>query len=257
MNPELEHLLDLQQTDAEISRLNQEIAALPKRVAAIESKLADVTAQVEKAKGALKEVEVRRRKQESDIQSLQQKASKYRDQTLSVKTNQEYRALLDEVQFAEAEIRKVEDKILDGMLETEQRQKEIKSAEAELNARKAEVEQEKAQARAKTEEDQKQLATLAPRRNQLRGVIDADLLRHYDRLLKLRGSAMAEAADEKCTACQVILRPQVFQDVRSDKILTCSSCNRILYFVPPQEPVLEQPESAPVVESAAAEVQKS
>jgi uncharacterized protein len=249
MHPDLQKLLDLQQTDAEILRLNQEIATLPKRVAAIETRLAGVTAQVEKAKGAMKDLDSRRRKHESDIQTLQQKISKYRDQTLSVKTNQEYRALLDEVGFAEAEIRKIEDKILEGMVDAEERQNEIKSAEAELNARKAEVEKEKSEARVKTDEDQKQLATLTPKRDILRKEIDPDLLRHYDRLLKLRGSALSEVKDQKCSACQVILRPQVWQDVRSDShILHCDSCNRILYFVPAPEPQPEKPasETAPV-----------
>jgi uncharacterized protein len=254
MHANLEKLLELQQADAEILRLNREIAALPKRVADIETKLAGVTAQVEKAKSAMKDIDARRRKHESDIQTLQQKISKYRDQTLSVKTNQEYRALLDEIGFAEAEIRKIEDKILEGMVEAEDRQKEIKSAEAELNARKAEVEKEKSEARIKTDEDQKQLAVLAPKRDGLRAAVDADLLRHYDRLLKLRGFALAEVKDQKCGACQVILRPQVCQDVQSDsQVLTCDSCQRILYFIPVPEPA---PESTPVAESATAEARQ-
>jgi predicted nucleic acid-binding Zn-ribbon protein len=255
MHPDLEKLLELQQADAEILRLNQEIAALPKRVADIETKLAGVTAQVERAKGAMKDVDARRRKHESDIQTLQQKVSKYRDQTLSVKTNQEYRALLDEIGFAEVEIRKIEDKILEGMVETEERQKEVRSAETELNARKAEIEKEKSEARVKTDEDQKRLAVISPKRDGLRKAVDADLLRHYDRLLKLRGSALAEVKDQKCCACQVILRQQVWQDVRSDtQVLHCDSCHRILYFIPEPENEPNKPlsEKAPAAEPAVA-----
>ena len=37
-----------------------------------------------------------------------------------------------------------------------------------------------------------------------------------------------------CSVCRVILRPQVFQDVmRGEETLTCDSCQRIMYYVPP------------------------
>ena len=97
--------MELQQADREILRLNEEIAALPKRVAAIEEKLAGTKARLEKAaKTAVKADEATRRKYESAIQDLQGKISKYRDQSLAVKTNEQYKALLHEIQFAEQDI---------------------------------------------------------------------------------------------------------------------------------------------------------
>jgi predicted nucleic acid-binding Zn-ribbon protein len=42
------------------------------------------------------------------------------------------------------------------------------------------------------------------------------------------------ARDERCSQCQVRLRPQVFVQVRLNSgIVQCDSCQRILYFVPP------------------------
>mgnify|MGYP005809759791 CR=1 FL=1 len=246
MHAELQKLLELQETDREIARVNQEIAALPRRVAEIESKLASVNAQVEKARAALKQNEKTRRKYEGDIQSLQQKISKYRDQMLSVKTNQEYKALGEEITFAEKEIRGLEDKILDGMVEAEGLEKQIKAAEAEQRGQKAEVEKEKAEARTRTDEDKQRLGELKPRQEALRREINADLLRHYDRVLKLRGSALSEASDQKCLACNVMLRPQVYNDVRADQqVLTCDSCGRILYYDPAHHPQPEVPASRP------------
>ena len=65
----------------------------------------------------------------------------------------------------------------------------------------------------------------------MRAAIDPDALRHYDRVLKLRGSALAEAVDHKCSACQVMLRPQTYNEVRTGtQVVICDSCQRILYF---------------------------
>jgi len=112
MLPEIENLLHLQEADKAIRRLQDEIAELPKRVAAIEHKLADTKLQLEKAQAAVKADEAARRKYDTAIADLRGKISKYRDQSLDVKTNEQYKALLHEIQFAEKEIAATEDKIL-------------------------------------------------------------------------------------------------------------------------------------------------
>jgi len=235
MNSDLNKLIDLQQVDARIAALRSEIAALPKEVAQIEAKLAGSKAQVEAAQTAIKSDEGARRKHESDIKDQQEKISKYRDQSLKVKTNQEYKALLSEIEHAEAEIAKLEDKVLEIMVAADSRKETLKQAETTLKANTAENEKEKEHARLQTTEDEKQLAELTAQRNGLRSGISDDTLRHYDRVLKLRGSAIAAVHDNQmCSVCRVILRPQVYQDVmKGEEIIACDSCQRLLYFVPP------------------------
>jgi hypothetical protein len=231
MNSDLSNLIELQKLDAEIARLNAEIASLPKKVAAIEEKLAGSKAAAEKAKAALKADEQVRRKFEGDIEVLRQKISKYRDQMLNVKTNQEYQALGSEVTFAEQEIAKSEDKILETMVDADSKNGDLKKAEADLKAHSADIEREKNIARERTAEDEKELAESKQKREEIRKCVKADVLAHYDRVLKFRGSAIAEARAQKCQACQVMLRPQVYNLLRSsDDFITCDSCNRILYY---------------------------
>ncbi len=158
MQRDVDNLIAVQEADKEIRRLKEEIAALPKTVAAIEAKLAGTKAALEKAKGAAKADEAAKRQFESAIQDLQGKISKYRDQSLAVKTNDQYKALLHEIQFAEKDIQANEDKILEVMLNVDKRDQEVKAAEAELKAETAEIEKEKNIAREKTTEDEKLLA---------------------------------------------------------------------------------------------------
>jgi predicted nucleic acid-binding Zn-ribbon protein len=245
MSPEIEHLIALQHADAEIQRLKAEIAELPKRVAVIEEKLAGTKAGLEKARIAVKSDEAARRKYETAIADLRAKISKYRDQSLEVKTNEQYRALMQEIQFAEKEIGTHEDKILELMVNAEVREKEVKAAEAELKAETAEIEKEKAAARERTAQDEKELAECTTKRDAARAALDPDLLRHYDRVLKFRGSGLAEVRDHKCTGCSVVLRPQTYNDVRSGQLIYCDSCQRILYFDPSKEAPVEQQAEKP------------
>jgi predicted nucleic acid-binding Zn-ribbon protein len=235
MSPEIEHLISLQRTDREIQRLKLEIAELPRRVAVIEEKLAGTKAGLEKARAAVKTDEAARRKYETAITDLRGKISKYRDQSLDVKTNEQYKALLHEIQFAEQEISANEDKILELMVNAETREKQVKAAEAELKEEMAEIEKEKVIARERTAQDEKELAEWTAKRDAARAAVDPDLLRHYDRVLKFRGSGIAEVLDHKCTGCSVVLRPQTFNEVRSGKMIYCDSCQRILYYDPSKE----------------------
>src|ERR1700688_369205 len=243
MLPDIENLLKLQDTDREIRRLQDEVAEFPKRVAVIEQKLAGIKAQLDKAQAAVKADEAARRKHDTTINDLRAKISKYRDQSLDVKTNDQYKALLHEIQFAEKEIAATEDKILELMLNSDARDKEVKTAQADLKSETAEIEKEKADARQRTAEDEKQLAVWHGKRDQMRAGVNEDLLRHYERVSKFRGSGISEVRDHKCIACQVMLRPQTYNDVRTgQQTVVCDSCQRILYFNPANEMQALEPE---------------
>src|SRR5437588_51809 len=136
----------------------------------------------------------------------------------------QYKARLHEIQFAEQEITANEDKILELMVTAEAREKQVKAAEAELKEETAEIEKEKKIAHDRTAQDEKELAEWTTKRDSARAAVDPDLLRHYDRVLKFRGSGLAEVRDQKCMGCSVVLRPQTYNEVRSGKRIFCDSC---------------------------------
>lgn len=244
MVPDIQNLIELQHADREILRLKEEIAALPKRVATIEERLAGTRARLEKAKASVKADEAARRKYETAISDSQQKISKYRDQSLEVKTNEQYKALMHEIQFAEQEIRANEDKILELMMNSEAREKDVKAAEAELKAATAEVEKEKIQARERTAEDEKQTVEWNAKREVWRSRVNPDVLRQYDRVAKYRGSGISEVRDQKCMACQVMLRPQTYNEVRSDQLVTVNPASEFSTMIPVTITLRSRPGSA-------------
>ncbi len=255
MNPDLEKLIPLQEADREIARLKNEIAALPRRVAVIEEQLAGTSARLEKAKEALAADQRNRRRLETEIQGQMEKISKYREQSLAVKTNEQYKALMHEIEFAQKEIRAAEDRELEAMVDAESQEAERKAAEAELREETAEIEKEKVEARTRTEEDERQLAEWNGKRDVLRAGISAEVMERYDRVLAHRkDSALAEARDHQCGACHVMLRPQTYAEIRTnEKIVLCDSCSRILYYDPAHEPPAAAPARPKAKRRAAAE----
>jgi uncharacterized protein len=226
----------LQSLDGRVAELTKEIATLPKHISEIEKKLSVGERKLEADKAALAANHRDRKKMDGDIQLNQAKISKLRDQMLTAKTNDQYRAFQHEIEYCENEIKKCEDQILELMGQSEPLDKNVKAAEAFLKKEKAKVEAEKAEARERTAKDQAALKELYNERKGIVATLNPSLVGSYERIRKTRGGiAIAEAIDGRCSRCFIALRPQFYQELkRGDKVMTCESCNRILFYAKPE-----------------------
>ncbi|WP_260703187.1 zinc ribbon domain-containing protein [Edaphobacter flagellatus] len=251
MHPDLEKMIVLQSLDIEARRLNDEIAELPRRVQKLaaegEAAKKHLAAIVE---GMAKEDALRRR-QELDIKDHQQKAARLQKQMDVVTTTAQAAALEHEIAFAQNEVSRLEDEELASMERTETLELEKASAEetvANLTRRHGEESAKTAEA---LERDRALLAEVEAKRADLRPQIGENSLSMYDRIAKSRGTALSEGVDQKCSACQMLVRPQRWNDLRDrsndELMLTCETCGRILYWDPardaPQKKPAERQES--------------
>jgi predicted nucleic acid-binding Zn-ribbon protein len=234
MLPDIQHAIRLQILDDRVSVLTKEIAALPKHIADIEQKLGAHQRRLEHDKAALLANQKDRKRLEGDIQTHDQKISRLKAQMMDAKTNDQYRAFQKEIEFAGQEIRKAEDRILELMGEAEPLDLNVKAAEAALATEKKHVESEKADARNSTATHQKEIDTLRADRTGIVAQMTPAVVANYDRIRKGRaGVAITEAVAGRCGRCNIVLRPQFYQDLKKgEAIMTCESCSRILYYNP-------------------------
>ena len=235
MPAEIEQITRLQNLDGKIAAMEREVAALPKHIAKIEKALDIHLRRVEADRAALTANQRERKSAEEDIKTQQQKISKLRDQMLGAKNNDQYRAFQHEIEFCEAEIKRSEDRILELMGEAEPLDANAKKAETALKEEKLQVEAEQSKARECTARDRKWLDEMKAERKTIVSGIKPQVYSIYERIRKKwHGIAIAEAIGERCSACQISLRPQFFQDLKKgDQLMFCESCGRILYYNPP------------------------
>lgn len=236
MLPDLERLIQLQDIESRAAVATRAIAEAPGRIAALDALLQSATTDLASAKQALADNQTHRRSIDKDLIAAQQRQEKYKEQLMAVKTNDEFRAMQHQIEAVGVEVGQHEERVLVSMMEADEINASIKKAEAALKAAQAKVAGERAAIESEVKAQQAALGECNASRERIiaaldnKGVIDT-----FQRIAKVRGSAVARAEGERCTVCQVRLRPAVFAEVRkNDRIVQCDSCQRILFYVPPK-----------------------
>lgn len=235
MHADLERLITLQRIDSAIHDAERTLAGEATRLHTLDESLAEARARVDAAREAVSQNAVSRRDIEKDVALHQGRLSKFRDQAMSVKTNQEYHAIQHEISFAQNEIKTHEDRMLERMMELDELTAALKAAEADLALVQKDVESGKKAIAAEHDLLRDRVAALHGERTMVIQGLAPDVLSVFELVSSRRnGVAMAEAKDGICTVCHVRLRPQIFNTVRrNESVIQCDSCNRILFFVAP------------------------
>jgi predicted nucleic acid-binding Zn-ribbon protein len=229
--------MQVQSVDLRLNDVRARLATFPKKIAELDARIAAARGEVDRSKSAQLSTIKDRKKYELDVEQWKEKVRKYKDQTSQIKTNEAYKALQHEVQMAEAEIAKAEDRLLEQMVAGEEYDRRIKASEKALKEAEEIVRGERAKVEAENAAAEKEFAELNAERERLAAEIPEDMRDHYERIAKKHnGVSLAEVRDEKCTACGMRVRPHVFQEMRranSEEIFHCETCTRILYYVEP------------------------
>ena len=234
MNPDIQHLIRLQQLDSEIDAARRRIAEIPTVQEAMSARLEQATAAVDAARQRLADNQAERKKIEADVSAIQTRLSKYKGQLTELKTNKEYQTMQHEIAVAEEAIRSHEDRILERMEEAEALTRELKAAEAELKVQQGAIAGERKTLDAEAVSLEQTASERAAARAAEAKALSAEALRLFEHVSRQRkGIAVAEARDGSCSVCHVRMRPQMYNEVRrGDSLIQCENCLRILYFVP-------------------------
>lgn len=250
MDALIENLVKLQAVELERARRMQETRLLPLEIASAETALRGAERQSADASAALEREETARTRLEREIEGHRQKAVRFRTQLDSVKTPEQAAAIEHEIQFATAEIERLENEELASLERSEEQEGSLKRARAQVEQLAAALESTRERIGLRQRENADQAAALNAEREQVRQRIDPEWLERFDRLAAARGTGIARAENQQCTGCRMGLRPQTWNQLREGQLLSCDSCSRLLYWDPAihpseQKPLAGDPASAP------------
>lgn len=232
MNLNVVYLVKLQKLDNSLQQLKRAEIEGPQKVAALDEELASAETEVKASLELEEELKKQRRDYERQIEENEEKIKKNLERQFKVKTNNEYKALLKEVEFFRKNNSEAEDKVLTLMDEVEKLEEKNQNLEKWLDEQKEILTQRKKDTKAWVAASIKDLERLGKERLSLAKDIPAGMMATYERVYN-RGSGLAVVPiiGGICQACHLQIPPQHFNELqRNDKLMTCVNCNRIIYW---------------------------
>jgi predicted nucleic acid-binding Zn-ribbon protein len=224
-------LVKMQAVDLRKNQQQVEEKSLPEKLKAAESSLQKKKEDYAKLQLKSSEREKGKREKELDLKVQEEQIVKLRERLSRLKTNEEYKANLKEIEIAKVRKGDLEESLLVAMDEGDLLKKEIaSSAEAVANAEKIFLEdQEKINAAIAALSESSR--AIEAQWQEISVLLDKNILLEYKRLLTLRkGVAIASLNGKTCGGCNVSLPPQLVAEVKiGEKILSCTYCSRMLY----------------------------
>jgi hypothetical protein len=249
MHPDLEKLIVLQRHDVALRALREEMVALPRHVASLAARSAAAQAALIAIDEALVKEEKLRRQQESDVRDFQQKIVKVQRQLDQATTTVQVTAFEHEIGFVKSEISRLEDAELESLERTEKLELDRNNAVEDVTDSEAALERERLRTAEILARDADEVKTHETQRIAVRAEIAESPLANYDRIAKGKGVAVAEGVDHKCSVCQMMVRPQKWNELidrsNNEVIMNCDTCGRMLYYDPARDaPVKKSVEGA-------------
>lgn len=237
MKEAIKNLMDLQAIDLDVQKIDgqmadghEELLAVKKRIEQGYSTIADYKEQFEVG-------EKRRRELEATLADEAERIKDRQTKLMSIQTNREYQSILKEIEDTKAANLQREEELTLLMEQSEL----IRNKIDELGKRCAEMESQLeedakrvAQESAKLEADKQKITKV---REAQAKKVDAKYLNRYEMLRSKRnGLAVTGVTRGVCRGCNMNIPPQMFnQLLKEQELLTCPTCNRMMYHLPELE----------------------
>ena len=228
-----EELYRLQQLDSEWDadqRRLLEIGAALKD----DRMLREARQRVKKAQERVQTWQTKQRDLELEIESLSSKMSRSKERLYGgkVKNPKELADLQAEIASLKRRRQKLEDTLLEAMINRE----EAETARGEAEAYLEEVESDRAAQREDLEEEretlEQRLEKIEQRRKSIVPQIDARTMEIYEKVRERKGGqAVAQIRGDACSVCGVTVPPSMEWKLRQGELIQCDTCGRILVSV--------------------------
>lgn len=231
MNEQLKRLIQLQEVDLLLDSIRAEIDQIPKEIDRLKREFEESQASLDELKKKITELQIARKGKELELKTKEEELKKHQSELFAIKTNEAYTALLKEIDEGKKLKNDIEDAILavmeqeDALLAQEKIKKEYMAKKKKEDTRKQKELEEK------LERLNQNLQELQSEQKQKIANVEPEIFKRYQKIREKKdGLAVVPIVDGFCGGCNIVLPPQIINDVlRGENLIACGYCLRILY----------------------------
>ena len=222
----------LQEIDLGLEATRTALSEVQERLGESEE-LEEARRAVEEGRLRLRECQKRQREAEWAVEEIQAKLRPLEEKLYggTIKNPKELMGFQQDVDSLKGRQHELEDRVLETMTLAEEAEGALAEAEGRLSEVDARCREEQESLLREQDDLQEQVQELEGRRSRQETVINAEVMRQYDTLRAAHhGRAVAKVERGICQGCRITLPIHVVQRARrSDHLVRCTSCERILY----------------------------
>jgi len=232
----LRTLLELQQLDMKIGTLKQREQEIPRQKESFNIQRKRLEMELKDSEDRVKKLKLEQRDCEGEIDQKNAHIKKFEGQLLVVKKNEEYKALLHEIDLMKKQISLKEERVLAIMDDIDHAQMKLGEDKKRIADEIRKLDEECARIDAELGTAVKERKTQEGTRAPLAAQVDSALLSRYERVRKVRSPAVVPLVEtnkqaEACGGCYMTVRPQIVNEIMAAKEYhSCGHCARILYY---------------------------
>jgi predicted nucleic acid-binding Zn-ribbon protein len=233
----VQKLLAVQELDLRLDKFREQMASVPEEQAKVARMLRDDEAVLNQAKDGLRTIEKETKQIELDADSLRAKKTDFQTKSAMIKSNEEYRAALHQIEQCDKHIADLEDRELAVMERIEAARSTVAVAAKRFEATKQRAKEMNADLDTRMGNAKAQIDRLEAERLPALTGIDVGTIRRYERL---RASpARINHPDHRalvpvrdgvcCDRCRMNLTAQTRMNTRKGMPVPCENCGTMLY----------------------------
>lgn len=234
MREQIEILASLQNVDREIREKSAAKGALLTEIQKREGEIGAKSTEMALLRAEWLEKDKLRQEKEQLLQEESKKATEKRMRMSRIKNIKELQALqreIDQIKLGNAQL---EEELIKLLEEAEVCATSLKAKEEELKKLQDEWKEKRGELEAQVAGIEQAVAEASAVRQAIATRLNGELIERYELIFSRRGGmAVVTVSEGICQGCYMNIPPQLWNEIiRSEKLILCPSCHRILYSKP-------------------------
>lgn len=240
-------LLQLQELDRHVDQCQAREVEIPKQKNKFDHQRNQLAKELQEREKQVQDLLLEQKDCEGAVEVCDAQIIKYNEQLNSVKKNEEYQALLHEIDQQKKIISTKEERVITILVELDDANAKLEEDKKRIKTEQDELDKECSVIDDELEEAVKDRKVLEGQRGALEDKVTPTLLKRYQRVKKSvkTGAAVVPLHDEVCGGCHMHLLAQVVNEILAgNKVHSCQHCGRLLYHPPNVDESSEQEQAA-------------